>query len=197
MGSSSKSIFQDISQADLFHKMNDICAVVDFVDSAEKLFEVTLHKVMALFGANRGSIFTLKEGGDGLVLAIAIGMRRGEEKEMVKRMGRGIVGKVAEEKRPIVVEDIAKDGRFANFKARKGYRTSSFICVPLMIKDDLLGVINITDKESGLHFDTEEMQLLDFLSSQIALNYRRIEIYHKFEKSAQEAQSLKDELGKS
>ncbi|MCK5014296.1 MAG: GAF domain-containing sensor histidine kinase [Candidatus Omnitrophica bacterium] len=192
-----KSIFEEIPQTDLFHKINDVCAVVDFVNSNEKLFEITLHKIMALFGANRGSIFILKEGSRDLVLAIAVGMQRSEEKEMVKRMGGGIVGKVAEEKRPIVVEDIAKDGRFANFKARKGYRTSSFICAPLMIKDDFVGVINITDKESGLHFNANEMQLLDFLSSQIALNYRRIQLYQKFQKSIKEAQSLKDKLGQS
>ena len=197
MSGSSKSIFQDISQADLFHKINNICGVVDFVNSEDKLFEITLYKVMALFGATRGSIFTLKKGGNDLVLAVAVGMRQGEEKEMVKRMGGGIVGKVAGEKRAIVVEDIGKDVRFANFKARKSYRTPSFLCVPLMVKDDILGVINITDKESGVHFNAQEMQLLDFLANQIALNYRRIRLYQRFEKSINEAQNLKDKLGAS
>ena len=197
MSGSQTSIFEEIPQADLFHKVNDICAVVDFVSSTEKLFEITLHKIMALFGANRGSIFTLKEGSDKLVLVVAVGARHGEEKAMVKRLGAGIIGKVAEEKNPIVVEDIGKDVRFANFKARQSYRTPSFICVPLMIKDDLLGVINISDKESGVHFNMNEMRLLDFLSSQVALNYRRIRLYQRFEKSITEAQRLKDKLGVS
>jgi signal transduction histidine kinase len=112
-------------------------------------------------------------------------------------MGDGIIGKVAQEKRPIVVENIAKDGRFANFKARKGYQTPSFICAPLLIKDQLIGVINITDKQSGNHFNANEMQLLDFLSSQIALNFRRIQLYLKFKKSIKERQNLENKLGQS
>ena len=197
MSVSQRSIFEEIPQAELFRKINSICVAVDSVLSTKALFDISLEKIVALFGANRGSIFVLKENGEDLVLTSAVGMQRREEEEMVKRMGGGIVGKVAQEKRPIVVEDISKDGRFANFKARKGYATPSFICAPLLIKDDLIGVINIADKGSGLRFNTDEMQLLDFLSSQIALNYRRIELYQKFEKSIQDAQHLKDRLGKS
>jgi len=197
MDVSSKSIFQDVSQVDLFQKINDICTTVDSVMSAKDLFEISLKKIMALFGANRGSIFTLGENGTELTLTTTEGMQRDEKEAMVKRMGDGIIGKVAQEKRPIVVENIAKDSRFANYKARKGYQTPSFICVPLMIKDQLIGVINITDKKSGLNFNTNEMQLLDFLSSQIALNYRRIQLYLKFKKSIKERQSLKTKLGQS
>lgn len=197
MDGTPKSIFQDGSQAVLFQKINDICAAVDSVISTKELFATSLTRIMELFGADRGSIFTLKENGTELILSVAEGMQHDEEEAMVKRMGDGIIGKVAQEKRPIVVENIAKDGRFANFKPRKGYKTSSFICAPLMIKDRLMGVINITDKKSGLHFNKNEMQLLDFLSSQIALNYRRIELYQKFKKSIKETQSLKNKLGQS
>jgi signal transduction histidine kinase len=197
MDVSQKSIFQGMSQADLFYKINDICVAVDSVKSEQELFKVSLHKIMSLFRAQRGSIFTLNENRNGLVLSVAEGIKRGEEQTIVKQLGDGIVGKVAQEKRPIVVEDIESDGRFVNFKARKGYSTTSFICAPLLIKDDLVGVINITDKESGVRFNADEMQLLDFLSSQIALNYRRIELYERFKHSIQEAQHLKDKLGQS
>ncbi|MCH8211980.1 MAG: hypothetical protein IIB99_11505 [Planctomycetes bacterium] len=125
MGSSSKSIFQDVSQADLFQKINDICATVDSAMSAKNLFEVSLTKIMALFGANRGSIFTLSQKNDELTLTATVGMKRDEKEAMVKRMGNGIIGKVAQEKRPILVENIAEDKRFLNFKARKGYQTPS------------------------------------------------------------------------
>ncbi len=67
----------------------------------------------------------------------------------------------------------------------------------MLIKDKLIGVINITDKESGLRFTKNEMQLLDFLSSQIALNYRRIELYQKFKNIVRETKTLQDRLGQS
>jgi len=50
---------------------------------------------------------------------------------------------------------------------------------------------------AAVHKQFKEMQLLDFLASQIALNYRRVQIYQKFEKINKETQSLKDQLGQS
>ncbi len=196
MSVSQKSIFEDISQAALFQKINNICIAVDSSSSKKELFGIALQRILGLFGANRGSIFMLKENGQDLILAASIGMQHNEEEAMVKSLGNPIVGKVAQEKTPIVVEDIANDSRFANFKARKGYRTPSFICAPMMTKDGLVGVINITDKESGVHFNADEMQLLDFLSSQVALNCKRITLYEKFKQSIEEAENLKDELDK-
>lgn len=112
-------------------------------------------------------------------------------------MGEGIVGRVAQSKKPIFVRDIANDKRFRNYKGRKSYSTPSFICAPLMIKDVLIGVINISDKECGSYFNEDELQLLDFLTSQIALNYRRIQLYRKFKSLVKERQSLENKLGET
>ena len=152
---------------------------------------------MQLFGASRGSIFILHENGKDLILKSVEGMKKDEEERMIKLLGEGIVGQVAKQKVPICVENIENDARFHDFKARKSYRTPSFICAPLIIKDALIGVINIADKETGLHFDKNEMQILDFLSSQIALNYRRIQLYQRFKTIVRETQTLKDKLGQS
>ena len=188
---------EHLAQSVLFQKISEICAAVNVAIDGKELLEISLEGIMELFGAERGSIFILKENGRDLILRIARGMELNEEQEMVKRLGEGVVGRVAESKKPIVVENIAKDVRFENFKARKSYRTPSFICAPLLIKDALIGVINIADKRSGRRFSENELQLLDFLSSQIALNFRRIQLYEKFKKILKESKTLKDELGKT
>lgn len=197
MHSSAKSILEEIPQAALFEKVADICANVNTVITTNDLLERSLKQIMELFGAVRGSIFILKENGRDLVLKSVLGMARAEEEQMIKRLGEGIVGKVAQLKKPIFVDDIANDNRFDEFKARGSYRTPSFICAPLIIKDQLIGVINITDKQTGHRFNKDELQLLDFLASQIALNYRRIELYHKFKLIIQETKELKNKLGQT
>ncbi len=188
---------EGLSQLELFQKVSDICATVNTVRNARELLEISLKQTMELLGAKRGSIFILKENRKDLILKIARGMAVNEQELMVKRIGEGIVGRVAEIKKPLVVEDIARDPRFKNFKSRKSYHTPSFICAPLLVKDSLIGVINISDQESGRRFIQSELQLLDFLATQIALNYRRIELYHKFKNIVKESQTLKDKLGKS
>lgn len=185
------------AQFDLFQKVGEICAIVNTAISDQELLSLSLNLTMTLFGTGRGSIFILNDNGKDLILKAAEGMRHTEEAEMVKRLGEGIVGQVAKRKLPLVVDDIENDARFHDFRARKSYRTPSFICTPLLIKDKLIGVINIADKESGLRFNKNELQLLDFLASQIALNYRRIQLYQKFKTIVKETQNLKDRLGQS
>ena len=189
--------FERLSQSELFQRVGDICAAVNAVSNVRELLEVSLRQTMDLFGALRGSIFILGEDRKELVLEIGVGMAAGEQEAMVKGLGQGVIGRVAESKKPIFVEDIEKDARFLNFKARGSYQTPSFLCAPLLVKDKLLGVISIADKDSGNRFCQDELQFLDFLSSQIALNYSRMQLYHKFERVLKESDSLKDELGRS
>ena len=197
MGLFTKTEQEDKAQLDAFQQISEICALVATALNEHDLLEKSLQQIMRLVGATRGSIFLLNPNGKDLTLQTAIGLKKDEQKQMIKKMGEGIIGHVAKRKLPIVVDDIETDDRFHDFKARKSYQTPSFICAPLIIKDQLIGVINITDKESGLRFTKNEMQLLDFLSSQIALNHRRIELYQKFKNIVRETQTLKDRLGQS
>ena len=197
MGLFTKIDREESAQFDVFQQVNDICALVATAISEQDLLEKSLRQTLRLVGATRGSIFLLDPNGKDLTLKFAVGLKEDEREKMVKKMGEGIIGHVAKRKLPIVVDDIETDDRFHDFKARKSYRTPSFICAPLIIKDTLIGVINITDKESGLRFTKNEMQLLDFLATQIALNYRRIELYQKFKNIVRETQTLKDRLGQS
>lgn len=194
---SARQSLDQLTQEELFRRISEICAAVNAVITAKELLEISLRLTMNLLGAQRGSIFLLSENGKDLILKIALGMAGADEEKMVKRLGEGVVGQVGESKQPIVVDDIAQDARFKNYKPRGSYQTPSFICAPLLVKDQLIGVINIADKESGARFSRHELQLLDFLSSQIALNHRRIQLYHKFKTIVKESQSLKNELGKS
>lgn len=191
-----KSAIQELTQTTLFQKIGDICATVNTALGSEDLLEKSLQKIMDLYGATRGSVFIL-DGEDKLHLKTSYGMQFKEEESMVKHLGQGIVGRVAELKEPIYVEDIAKDDRFDNFKGRGSYATPSFICAPLLVKDQLIGVINIADKETGSGFNETDMQLLDFLTTQVALNYRRIELHQKFKRIVREKENLKDKLGQT
>jgi len=186
-----------LAQTELFQKVSNICSAVNVTLSPQELLDVSLDMTMDLFGAKRGSVFILEENGHDLVLSSSKGLNIQEQERLVKRLGEGVVGKVAEIKKPIVVEDIASDQRFAGHKPRGHYTTPSFICCPLLLKDKLIGVINIADKESGERFRSAEVQLLDFLTSQIALNYKRIQLYQKFKRLVKESKTLRDELGKS
>lgn len=188
---------EKLTQSELFRKIGLICAVANRVTNAQELLDVSLKETMNLFSATRGSLFIVDDKTGGLVLRSAVGLKWAEKNQLVKKMGEGVVGRVAEMKKPIFVEDISVDDRFQDFQPRASYQTASFICAPLLLKDKLIGVINMADKESGHSFGRHELQLLDFLAAQIALNYRRVELYRKLRSVLQTSRDLKDELGKT
>lgn len=191
-----KSIDHNLAKSTILQDINSICSSVNTVRNSKELLEISLKMTMSLFSAKRGSIFIFDNDKKHLILKIASGMNHHESASIIRRLGEGIVGKVAQAKKPIIVQDIANDSRFNNYRPRNTYQTPSFICAPLLVKDTLIGVINIADKAPRLRFHKEELQLLDFISSQIALNYKRVQLYQKFKKILRESKTLKSEVGK-
>ena len=104
MNLKSKSSVGELSQSVFFQKISDICSAVNITIGLEDLLEVSLKETMDLFEATRGSIFILDDDEQNLTLRIARGMAPQEEASMVKRMGHGIVGQVAQLKKPITAK---------------------------------------------------------------------------------------------
>ena len=88
------------SEIDILNKVSSICVAVDGISDHQELLNFSLTNVLELFKARRGSIFLLSADGHELILRAACGMKITEQKQMVKRLGEGVVGKVAEIKKP-------------------------------------------------------------------------------------------------
>jgi serine phosphatase RsbU (regulator of sigma subunit) len=77
------------------------------------------------------------------------------------KMGEGIAGWVAEERKPIIIEDAQNDQRFFN-KADKstGFVTRTLLAVPVVHRDELLGVIEVLNTKDKPAFDKTDQELL-------------------------------------
>ncbi len=98
----------------------------------------------------------------------------GEKGESVKpysiRPGQGIAGWVAENRQPLMIEDCYQDARFnREFDRQSGFRTVSMICVPMIKKDNLLGIIQVINKKGGGAFSNEDLYLFETLAAQCAV----------------------------
>ena len=78
MSAEIKSILEDLSQAELFQKVGDICALVNSAVNEDELLTSSLRQTMELFGAGRGSIFILGDDHQ-LTLKAAQGMKSDEQ----------------------------------------------------------------------------------------------------------------------
>jgi len=163
---------------------------------------VTLASVVT--EANIGSIMLLDESGKFLTIEAAIGL---EEEIVVKTIlpvGSSIAGSVAQTGEPLIVDDVENDERFQRINKEK-YGSASLLCVPLKIKNKVIGVINMANKANHEVFNRMDFKLLTTFASQAAVavddanqfekNRRRLiefEILHEIMRELPNIQSMND-----
>jgi serine phosphatase RsbU (regulator of sigma subunit) len=77
------------------------------------------------------------------------------------KMGQGIAGWVARERKPLVIEDVSQDERFfGRIDQSTGFVTRSILCVPVLHGPELLGVIEVLNAKGRTRFDEDDLNLL-------------------------------------
>ena len=79
-------------------------------------------------------------------------------------LDEGIVGWVAENRRPLLVPDVESDSRYV--ESLPG--TRSELAVPVLFSGNLLGVINVESQQAPF-FDDEDRQLLEVVANHLAI----------------------------
>jgi putative methionine-R-sulfoxide reductase with GAF domain len=120
--------------------------------------------------ALRCSIFLREPGADTLFLAAARGLAPHVQLGHRVALGDGIVGRVGHSREPMLVVDVQDAASHPLLKDE--YLTSgSFISFPLVRHDELLGVVNLTNRaQRGLFVeeDVERVRLLGLVISLVA-----------------------------
>ena len=96
-------------------------------------------------------------------------------------IGQGVSGKVAEMGKPLLISDVSNFPEYIS--TLSGLRSE--ICVPLVVSEKLIGIINVESKELNA-FSQEDLQLLTTISSQLATAIERTRLYKELIHSNQE-----------
>jgi signal transduction histidine kinase len=104
-----------------------------------------------------------------------------------------ISGYVCTHKIPLLIKDIETDTRFC---CRNGnYKTKSLISVPLLSdQDQVIGVINVSDKEGGRPFTESDLAALLEYAGWITPIIESLGMFERLEKEKQRYQDLAQEL---
>ncbi|MDD5504368.1 MAG: GAF and ANTAR domain-containing protein [Candidatus Omnitrophica bacterium] len=83
-------------------------------------------------------------------------------------LGEGIAGKVALSGVPVISRDVRNDPRYNNVEIAKKEGLCSLLCVPLKVKNKIIGVLNLyTSQEHD--FTESEIRILATVASQAAV----------------------------
>jgi len=162
----------------LFHLYEISKAVSSSLD-LEEILGLTLDKCLDNLESEAGSIFLLDEEKKELALKAVRGPKEVSLYDVKQRLGEGISGLVASNGRPLLVTDIEKDARFRKKRSDllDMYETASFLCVPLVTTNQLVGVINITEKRSRKPYTRDDLKFLSALAIQASLAIEKAQLY--------------------
>jgi HD-GYP domain-containing protein (c-di-GMP phosphodiesterase class II) len=101
----------------------------------------------------------------------------GLDPDMVARArvktGASIAGWVAQTCENLLVNDIENDRRFRKLNHPQ-YETKSLLCVPLRISGEVVGVVNVSSKSTGVPFDQDDLNLLVAISKRVGMALERV-----------------------
>jgi len=136
---------------------------VDLSELHKNILNDTLARLKNLLRAESASLFLLDNEHQELVLNSVFDEHKVQFKGRRQRIGEGVAGCVANDRKAVLVKDIKTDTRFPQGRYHH-YHTNSFICVPIVTQDGLIGVINISDKISGEPFSEKDFELACLIS---------------------------------
>ncbi|NLF98258.1 MAG: GAF domain-containing protein, partial [Candidatus Riflebacteria bacterium] len=161
-----------------------------------KLFDTILQQVQEVMNVENCSLMAYDPLTETLTLDAAIGLPRDMVGQIQVKVGEGIAGWVAQNRKPVLLKDVSKDIRFANHHGRLDYKTRSVLSVPIMHDSSLLGVLNVNNKRSGEAFFEDDQNLLLGISGQISQAIANASLHEKTDMQVAEL-SLIQELGKA
>lgn len=130
------------------------------------------------------SSLLLKDDKGGLVFEVAVGEKGEVVRQFHLKIGEGIAGWVAQHGEPLIVANAQEDPRFfKEVDQAAGFITRTVICVPLKIKDEIIGVIQGINKDGG-QFTQEDLDLFLTLADQIAIALDNARLYEELNEMA-------------
>lgn len=143
---------------------------VGSVSKLEKLVENVTRMTQHTLEASASSVLLFDDGKRELFFEIAEGKARRALKQIRLGAQSGIAGWVARYGKPLIVNDVTRDQRFdRSIDEITGFVTNSVICVPLVVRRKVIGVIEVLNKLDGSDFSTQDLRTLTSVASTAAM----------------------------
>jgi response regulator RpfG family c-di-GMP phosphodiesterase len=155
--------------------LNRISEALNTTEDNETLFRRVVELAAELAAASRVSLMLVTADASALTIRASRGLSDHVIRETRVPIGSGIAGQVALSRAPL---HITHDSSLPRAVERHSvYSSPSFICVPLVISGEVLGVLNLAEKIGGGDFTTEEFTLIQSLAQKAAIKFENNALY--------------------
>jgi GAF domain-containing protein len=135
-----------------------------------RLLEMIVETAASVIPSRAAALFLVDEEEEELVFEVALGSKAEEVRKFRVPLGHGIAGLVAVSGQPMAVSDVAKDPRqAADIAESVGYAPESILCVPFFYEEEIIGVLELLDREGAPSYSAVDMATLGLFANQAAV----------------------------
>ncbi len=178
--------------------LNDIAIAISSSQSLDKIIDLIVHKCIRYFAVEQAAVLLLENEEKKDMFRTLV--RHADQSRLILpyRLNDQLTGWMVKNKRPLVINDFEQDARFSC--ADKQFVIRSMLCVPLILKGKMIGLIGLYNKKREGLFSDQDKRLLSIIASesaQVIENARLLEAEKEYLRTREElrmAASIQKEL---
>ncbi len=120
--------------------------------------------------ADKGFLVLMESGEP--VVKVARNLRRETISDAVSQLSDSILARVVKSRKPLIISDALSDAEFKNSLSVVNLKLTSVMCVPLLERGNMLGVIYVGNDNVAQLFEESHLEVLTIFASQASLLIR-------------------------
>jgi K+-sensing histidine kinase KdpD len=141
-----------------------------------ELLDVLLPRIREILRADTCATLLLDEDRQELVARAAVGIEEEVEQRVRIPVGRGFAGRVAADRRAVILDDVDHADVLNPILREKGIK--SLLGVPLLVHGDVIGVLHVGTLKPRT-FDEDDVRLLELVADRVALAIERARLHEQ------------------
>jgi signal transduction histidine kinase len=187
------SEYEEEGEAEKYYRnlvaLSRVSAAISGLQDLDAILRIGLDNVLRIMNGTVGGIMLLDQQAQTLSYRVHHDLSAKYAEEMRLRLGEGIAGKVAQNGKSILLEDISLEPNAARPDLISLEGLKAFMSVPLRAKDNVLGVMNVASRLPH-RFTKEDMHLLHSIGDQLGMAIEEAELYRRLNDARRRYQTL-------
>ena len=151
-----------------------------------KLLDELIDQVVAMTRASKGFLVLHSEGEDSYEIKVARNLEREPVDDPTELLSDNIIREVITSKSAQIISDAYADERFQSSLSVINLKLSSVMCVPLIVRGELLGLIYVGNDSVRDLFTGDQLETLKVFAAQAALFIKNAQLLNELRSESQE-----------
>lgn len=161
-----------------FDRMFRISQDINSLIATDKLFDRIMDHAIEHSQADRGLILLKSDGEPQWTAKVARNMDQ-QSLSDITDISQSIVREVLISNQPLITADANLDERFKERKSIVAYDIRSIMCVPLRVKDSIIGVVYLDKRFDASHFGPEQIRFIDAFANLAGIAIENATLYER------------------